>query len=74
MGVETRLQLRGRQKGNNNYIPCNNAMFCSITSVTTLGPIRPPIQRVLRALLWEVKQPKHKATHSPPSSSEIRNE
>ena len=74
MGVETRLQLRGGQKGNNKYMPCNNAMFCSTTSVTALGPIRPPIQRVLGALLWGVKQPKYKATHSPPSSSEIKNE
>jgi hypothetical protein len=74
MGTETRLQLRGGQKGNNNYILGNNTMLCCITSVTALETFRPPIQRVLRALSLGVKQPKHKATHSPPSNSEIKNE
>jgi len=50
MVMETGLQLRGGQKGNNSYILCNNTMLCSVTSVTALEPIRPSIQRELRAL------------------------
>ena len=50
MGTETRLQLRGGQKGNKNFILGNNTMLCSIIYVTALEPIRPPIQRVLRTL------------------------
>lgn len=50
MGTETRIQLRGGQKGNNNYILDNNTMLCSITSERALETLRPPIQRVLRVL------------------------
>ena len=50
MVTETGLQLRGVQKGNNSYILGNNTILCSVTSVTALEPIRPSVQRVLRAL------------------------
>jgi hypothetical protein len=43
-------------------------------SRTALGPIQPPIQRVLGALFLGVKRPEREADHSPPSSAEVKNE
>jgi hypothetical protein len=44
------------------------------TSRLALGPTQPPIQWVLGALSFGVKQLGHEADHSPPSSAEVKNE
>jgi hypothetical protein len=38
-----------------------------------LGPTQPPVQWVLGALSWGVKQPGHEADHSPLSSAKVKN-
>jgi hypothetical protein len=38
-----------------------------------LGPTQPPIQWVHGALSLGVKQPGHELSHSPPSSSKVKN-
>jgi hypothetical protein len=43
------------------------------TSRTALGPTKPPIQWVPGALSLGVKQLRHEADHSPPSSAEVEN-
>jgi hypothetical protein len=46
----------------------------TIASRTALGSTQPPIQWVPGALSLGVKWPGHEANHSPPSSSEAKNE
>jgi hypothetical protein len=38
-----------------------------------LGPTQPPIQWISGVLSLGVKQPGHKADHSPPSSAQVKN-
>jgi hypothetical protein len=45
--------------------------FFAPTSILAQGPIQSPIQRVLEALSWGVKQLGYEADHSCPSSAEV---
>jgi len=49
--------------------------FLLLTTMSrlALGPTQPPIQWVPGALSMGVKQPGHKADHSPLSSAEVKN-
>jgi hypothetical protein len=50
---------------------CNDAV--SYHNYTVLGPTQPPIQCVPEALYLEVKRPGREASHSTPSSAEVKN-
>jgi hypothetical protein len=55
-----------------DLIPCIARLF-STASRQNLGPIQPPIQWVLGALIFVAKLKRCEARHSPPSSAEFKN-